>query len=267
MVNVTPDSFSDGGQFLSPDSALERARQLIEEGADILEIGGESTRPGASPVTEDEEVRRVGPVLEALRGEFPATPFCVDTVKSAVAGHALRAGASIINDVSGLRIDPAIASVCAEHGAGLVLMHSRGSVAEMASYRHAEYGQDLVGEVTTELQDSIHRAESLGVRSNQIAIDPGIGFSKRGEHSARALMELDRVCALGYPVMVGTSRKRFIGELSGVSDPASRVAGTIAANVMALTRGARLFRVHDVKANREALAVAWGLLASVGAHA
>ena len=260
MVNVTPDSFSDGGAYLDPSRALQQAASLAAEGADIVEIGGESTRPGAEPVSADEEIRRIAPVVKAVRRELPSIPIALDTVKADVARLALDEGASIINDVSALRLDRAMAGVCAKHAAGLVLMHSRGDVADMASYRSAAYGQDVVGDVANELRDGVGRAERAGVQRNQIVLDPGLGFSKRTEHSVAVLTHLESLAALGYPIMIGASRKRFIGELSGVAEPASRVAGTIAANIAALMKGARLFRVHDVRPNREALTVAWNLL-------
>ncbi|HEU4641809.1 MAG TPA: dihydropteroate synthase [Gemmatimonadaceae bacterium] len=266
IVNVTPDSFSDGGAFFLADAAVEHAVRLVEEGADLLDVGGESTRPqGAVPVTVDEEIRRVLPVVRAIRERLPDVPVSVDTVKSEVAAAALGEGAEIINDVSAFRIDPAMGEVCAERGAGVVLMHSRGTVREMGTYQHATYGADPVGEIAAELRESALRAERIGVAHERIAIDPGVGFAKRSEHSLAVLGALDRIVALGYPVVVGVSRKRFVGELSGVAEPAQRVDGTVGANVMALSLGARIFRVHDVRASRRALDVAWGIVRSRGA--
>lgn len=264
IVNVTPDSFSDGGNFFSPSGAAAHARRLVAEGADILDVGGESTRPqGAVAVSEAEEQRRVLPVIRALREECPGIPISVDTVKAAVAAAALDAGAAIVNDVSGLRLDPALARVCAEAGAGLVLMHSRGSVSDMATYANATYGGDVTGEVIEELMRQVAVARAAGLEPSSLVIDPGVGFAKQTEHSLAVLAELPRVAALGYPVLVGVSRKRFIGEITGVTVAAERVEGSVGANVAALARGARLFRVHDVRATRHALDVAWAILGRV----
>jgi dihydropteroate synthase len=262
ILNVTPDSFSDGGRFADPTIAIEHGATLLGEGADALDVGGESTRPNATPVSSDEEIARVVPVLRGLRERFPDAVLSIDTVKSDVARAAVEAGASIVNDVSGFRIDPRMAETCAELGARVILMHSRGGVAEMGSYKYAVYGDDVVGEVCAELEQAVDRADRGGVRRDMIAIDPGIGFGKRSEHSLSVLRHIDRVVALGFPVMVGVSRKRFIGELSGVAKADERVDGTIAANVMALAGGARIFRVHDVRAHRRALDVAWAILRS-----
>jgi dihydropteroate synthase len=265
IVNVTPDSFSDGGSYLAPDAAVAHAERLVEEGADILDVGGESTRPqGAVAVTAAEERRRVMPVVRELRRRFPEVPVSVDTVKSETAAAALDEGASIINDVSAFRLDPALAGVCAEHGAGVVLMHSRGGVSEMGTYAHASYGDDVVGEVLGELRAAVDRARAAGVVDDAVVLDPGVGFSKRSAHSLAVLAELPRLAALGFPMLVGVSRKRLIGELTRVTEPARRVYGTVGANVAALARGARLFRVHDVRPSREALDVAWAVLAAEG---
>ncbi len=261
IVNVTPDSFSDGGNFLSLSAAIEHAQRLVADGADLIDIGGESTRPqGAVRVSTDEERMRILPVIEAVHTQCPATPISVDTVKADVAAAALDAGAAVVNDVSMLREDPALASVVAARGAGLVLMHSRGDVPTMATYALADYGMDVMGEVSTELESQIARARAAGVDAESIVVDPGIGFSKRTAHSLIVLAELPRIAALGYPVLVGVSRKRFIGEITGVTVAANRVYGTIGANVAALALGARLFRVHDVRAAREALDTAWEIL-------
>jgi dihydropteroate synthase len=261
IVNVTPDSFSDGGRFFSAEAAVAHATRLAAEGADMLDVGGESTRPqGATPVAVEEELRRVLPVVRALRVACPGIPISVDTVKSTVAAAALEAGAAVINDVSGLRIDPAIARVCAGAGAGLLVMHSRGGVGDMSTYQHASYGPDVAGEVIAELSEQVDVALGAGMHPDAIAVDPGIGFSKRSIHSLAVLSGLPRVVALGYPVMVGVSRKRFIGEITGVQEPAGRTYGSIGAAVAALARGARLFRVHDVRGTREALDAAWAIL-------
>ena len=262
IVNVTPDSFSDGGLFFSPDAAVAHAEMLLEEGADVLDIGGESTRPqGATPVGADEECRRVVPVVTELRRRHPDALISVDTVKADVAAAVLDAGADIINDVSGFRLDPRMGEISARYRAGVVLMHSRGGVSDMATFTHAEYGDDVTGEVVSELEACVSAARSAGVPPEAIVVDPGIGFAKRSEHSLALLAELRRVTALGRPVMVGVSRKRFIGEVNQVTLPAERVDGTIGANVVALMHGARLFRVHDVRPSRRALDVAWAILA------
>jgi len=261
IINVTPDSFSDGGQFFSPEQAVAQGLRLVEEGADVLDIGGESTRPqGAEPVDASEELRRVVPVVRSLRERLPQVPLSVDTVKSGVARAVLEEGVEIINDVSAFRLDPAMAAVCAEARAGVILMHSRGGVSEMGTYRFATYGADVMGDVIGELRSAATAGECAGVERTRIALDPGIGFAKRTEHSVAVIGALDRLASLGYPVAIGVSRKRFVGELSGVSTPADRVDGTIAANVMALALGARIFRVHDVRAARRALDVAWSIL-------
>jgi dihydropteroate synthase len=260
IINVTPDSFSDGGRFFSPESAVGQAGRLLEEGADGLDVGGESTRPqGAVEVDAAEELRRVLPVVRKLRRRHPDALLSLDTVKAGVAAAGLAEGVDIVNDVSGFRLDPGMARACSEAGAGVVLMHSRGGVSDMATYRYAEYGGDVTGEVIGELRAALRRAEEGGVAAPAVALDPGIGFAKRSVHSLRVLGELDRVVALGLPVMVGVSRKRFIGEITGVSVPSERVSGSVGANVMALARGARLFRVHDVRPTRHALDVAWAV--------
>lgn len=267
ILNVTPDSFSDGGLSFSPDAAAARAAQLLADGADVLDIGGESTRPGAQPVAAAEELRRVIPVIEAVRHAAPGAVISVDTVKAAIAEAALVAGADIVNDVSAHRLDSRMSEVCASAGCGVVLMHSRGSVAEMASYESATYGSDVAGEVAAELRVSADEARRAGIAAESIVLDPGIGFSKRSVHSVAVLRELPRIVDLGYPVLVGVSRKRVIGELSGVAVASERDAATTGANVYALTRGAMLFRVHDVRSARHALDAAWALLRSDRADA
>ena len=261
ILNVTPDSFSDGGRFESLEPALDHVRRMVDEGADGIDIGGESTRPqGAEAVSAERELRRVLPVLAAVREALPDSLISIDTTKGEVARAALDVGVDVINDVSAFRIDPGVGEIAARAGVGVVLMHSRGGVAEMGTYRFAHYGDDVVADVVQELQASVNAALSAGIVRDSIVIDPGVGFAKKTEHSLRLLAELERVVALGFPVMVGASRKRFIGELSRVERAADRVAGTVGANVVALTRGARLFRVHDVAPNRQALDVAWGIV-------
>lgn len=260
IVNVTPDSFSDGGVSYSLDRGIARGVEVLEHGADVVDIGGESTRPGAAPVELDEELRRVMPVIEGVLAAKPDALISVDTVKAGVAKRALDAGAVIVNDVSGLRLDAAMGDVCARAECGVILMHSRGSVAEMASYAQATYGSDVVGDVIRELGESVERARAAGVDRLSIVVDPGFGFSKASEHSLAVLRELDRVCGMGFPVMVGLSRKRMIGELTGVANAADRDPGSVGVAVMALMRGARVFRVHEVRAHRQALDAAWGVI-------
>ncbi|MDB4911339.1 MAG: dihydropteroate synthase [Gemmatimonadetes bacterium] len=261
IINVTPDSFSDGGKFFSPSAAAAHGRMLIAQGADMLDVGGESTRPqGATAVSVDEELQRVIPVLDALRESDPDIPLSVDTVKSEVARESLAHGAEVINDVSGFRLDPAMAEVCAAANAGVILMHSRGTVETMATYAEAGYGDDVVGEIIAELGARVEWARAAGVARERIAIDPGVGFAKRSEHSLAVLRELARFAELGLPVAVGVSRKRFIGEKSGARSLEDRIDGTIAANVLAFAGGARIFRVHDVDHARRALDMAWSIL-------
>jgi len=262
ILNVTPDSFSDGGRFFSRDAAIEHATRMRDDGADIIDVGGESTRPqGATPVGAAEELSRILPVIEAIAATVPDVVVSVDTVKADVAREALDAGAEIVNDVSGFRLDPRMGEICAGTGAGVVLMHSRGGVSEMGTYAHAEY-DEVVDEVLAELRQRVDAARGSGVAADCIAVDPGIGFAKRGEHSLAMLATPPRLAALGFPIMVGASRKRFVGELTGESAASERVFGTVGAHVAALMLGARLFRVHDVRAHRQALDVAWAVIRS-----
>lgn len=257
IVNVTPDSFSDGGQFFSAKDAIAHGLRLADDGADILDIGGESTRPGADGVSEEEELRRVIPVIEGLRRQLPDLPLSIDTVKARVAEDALAAGAEVVNDVSALRLDEAMSELCARAKCGVILMHSRGTVSDMATYAHATYGSDITGEVCSELAERAAAAERAGVAHEAIVLDPGFGFSKRTEHSLTILRELPRVTDLGYPVLLGLSRKRLIGELTGMTEVGERDAATTGANVYGLLRGALLFRVHDARLARQALDAAW----------
>ncbi len=257
VVNVTPDSFSDGGLYYSVENAVRHARTLAKEGADIIDIGGESTRPqGATPVHALDEVNRVVPVIALVAEELPDVVISVDTVKSDVAREAIKAGAHIVNDVSGFRLDALMAAVCVESGAGVILMHSRGDVTDMATYARAEYAGDAVGEILAELRACVDAALAAGVARECLAVDPGIGFSKRSEHSLRMLGCLHEMTQWELPIVVGVSRKRFIGDLTGRSVANERVFGSIGAAVSAYDRGARVFRVHDVAATREALDVA-----------
>ena len=262
ILNVTPDSFSDGGQYVTGDAAMARAAALIDQGADLIDVGGESTRPGATSIDADTEIRRVLPIIERVLREAPGAVLSIDTTKTAVARAAIDAGAHIVNDVSALRFDPGIAGVCARTGAALVLMHSRGEdISELASFEHATYA-DVGREVRDELAGAIALAIEAGVTPESIAVDPGIGFAKKSEHSLDALHALPVLAELGHPILVGVSNKRFIGEITGVREAAARVSGTLGACVSALALGARIFRVHDVRAAREALNVAWAIVGS-----
>jgi dihydropteroate synthase len=261
VLNLTPDSFSDGGRFTTVDAAVRAAEQMLEEGADLLDVGGESTRPGATRITPAVEHERVVPVIGHLARRFPGAIISVDTTRAGVARAALDAGAHVVNDVSGLRLEPGLAAVVASAGAGLILMHSRGGVEEMASYALASYGEDVVADVMHEIEESIAQAREGGVADASIVVDPGIGFAKRPDQSIAVLRGIGRIAGLGFPVMVGASRKRVIGEITGVSDPGQRGDGTLGAHVAALALGARLFRVHDVRAHRHALDTAWRMLA------
>ncbi len=250
ILNVTPDSFSDGGQFADPGAATERAFAMVRDGADIIDIGGESTRPDAASIDADEEWARIGPVIERL--EELAAPLSVDTTKSEVAVRAVDFGAAIINDVSGLRFDPGLAELAAERRTGLVLMHMRGDPRTMQG--DVTYA-DLMGEVKGGLAASLASALEAGCDPAQIVLDPGLGFGKSARGSVELIGRLSELATLGRPILVGPSRKSFIGELLDAS-PGRRLEGTIAACLMALERGARIFRVHDVAEVRSALAVA-----------
>jgi dihydropteroate synthase len=255
IVNVTPDSFSDGGLFLDADVAVEHGRRLASEGADILDVGGESTRPGAEPVTEAEERGRVLPVVERLAEDAgaPEVRISIDTTKSGVARAALDAGAAIVNDVSAFRFDPDLAGLVAEAQADCCLMHMLGEPRTMQ--RDPRY-DDVVSEVKAFLEERLAFATGEGVAEERIWLDPGIGFGKTVEHNLELLRRLDEIVAIGRPVVVGTSRKSFLGKLAGGRDEGERLPGTIATNVLALERGATIFRVHDVAQNADALAVA-----------
>ena len=252
VVNVTPDSFSDGGQFLEADAAVEHGLRLTAEGADILDIGGESTRPGADPVGEDEELARVVPVIERLARSGQAR-LSIDTTKVGVARAALDAGASLVNDVSALRFDPGMAALVAETGAGCCLMHMLG---EPRTMQEDPRYDDVVSEVKAFLEERLAFAVAEGIDEERVWLDPGIGFGKTVEHNLELLRRLDEIVAIGRPVVVGTSRKSFLGRLVGGRAEGERLPGTIATNVLALERGASVFRVHDVAQNADALAVA-----------
>jgi dihydropteroate synthase len=254
IVNVTPDSFSDGGLFLDADAAIAHGRELIAEGADILDIGGESTRPGAEPVGPDEEIRRVVPVIEALAGA--GARLSIDTTKAEVARHALDAGATIVNDVAAFRFDPELAGVTADAGATCVLMHMLGEPRTMqVDPRYDE----VVSDVKAFLEERLAYAVEQGVPEERVWLDPGIGFGKTLDHNLELIARLDEIVAIGRPVVFGASRKSFLGKLTG-RQVDERLAGTIAANIIAYERGARVFRVHDVAPTVDALEVAGATL-------
>jgi dihydropteroate synthase len=252
IVNVTPDSFSDGGSYLHARAAVEHGRSLIGEGAQIIDVGGESTRPGAEPVGAQEELRRVQPVVEGLVAQAAGAQISIDTSKASVARAALDAGAELVNDVSALRADAQMAALVAESGADCCLVHMLGRPRTM---HHEPRYDDVVDEVKAFLDERLAFAVSEGIAEHRVLLDPGIGFGKTLEHNLQLLARLDEIVALGRPVVVGTSRKSFLGRIAGDGDP-RRLAGTIATNVLALERGASVFRVHEVAPLRAALAVA-----------
>lgn len=254
IVNVTPDSFSDGGRWLDPEAAIAHGRALAAEGADILDVGGESTRPGAAAVDAEEERRRVIPVVEALAAD--GLRVSIDTMKAEVAAAALDAGASFVNDVAALR-DPGMLPLVAERGCDVCLVHMRGEPRTMQADPRYD---DVVDDVRAFLETRAQMAVAAGVAPERIIVDPGIGFGKTVEHNLVLLDRLDELVALGFPVLIGTSRKSFLGTIAG-RDTADRLPGTIATNVLALERGASIFRVHDVAAVRDALEVAAATLA------
>jgi len=260
IVNVTPDSFSDGGLHADTDSAVAHGLLLADEGAAILDIGGESTRPGSLPVPLDEELARVVPVIERLAAATPAL-LSIDTTKAAVARAALDAGATIVNDVTALRGDAAMAALVAERGCPVCLMHMLGEPRTMQDDPRYD---DVVAEVAAFLEERLTAAVAAGVREEQVLLDPGIGFGKTVQHNLLLLAHLDRLTALGRPLVLGASRKRFIGTLLG-AEPRERTSGTVATTVLGLARGAAVVRVHDVRPNVEALRVAQAVLAVDGA--
>ena len=257
IVNVTPDSFSDGGAHDTADAAVAHALRLVEEGADVLDIGGESTRPGAAEVEVEEELRRVVPVIERLAAQV-AVPISIDTSKPEVMRAAVQAGAGMINDVCGLRRDGAL-DAAAALGVPVVLMHMQG---EPRSMQAAPQYDDVVGEVHRFLAERIFAAEMAGIAKQRIVVDPGFGFGKDTAHNLQLLAQFERFAELGVPVLAGLSRKRSIGELTGRDVPADRVAGSVAAHLIAAQRGAAIVRVHDVAATVDALKV-WNAVAAV----
>jgi len=254
VVNVTPDSFSDGGLYLDPKAAIAHGWELAEAGAEILDVGGESTRPGAEAVPEDEELRRVIPVIEGLVASD--CQVSVDTSKAPVAAAALDAGAEIVNDVTALRGDPEMAALCAERGATIVLMHMRGDPRTMQDDPRYD---DVVAEVRAFLAERLEAASAAGLAEERVWLDPGIGFGKTAAHNMELLRRLGELRELGRPLVIGTSRKSFIGKVHG-SAAGERLGGTIASSVLAAAEGAEVLRVHDVAEVRQALAVATAIL-------
>lgn len=252
ILNVTPDSFSDGGHFCSVADALEQAHSMAREGAAMIDVGGESTRPGAPSVSANEEIDRVMPVIEALRRELPL-PLSIDTSKSSVASAAICAGVEFVNDISGLTYDSRMAEVVAASGVGLIVMHTRGKP-EVMQLKTDYY--DVVGEVVSALRSCIRMAEEAGVATDKIAIDPGIGFGKDVAGNLELLRQTATLAELGRPIMLGTSRKSFIGKILDQPDPADRLVGTMATLALGYTGGARIFRVHDVAAARQTVMMA-----------
>jgi dihydropteroate synthase len=255
IVNVTPDSFSDGGQFLDPDAAVRHALALVEEGADILDVGAESTRPGSLPVSLDEELRRLIPVIERLSRES-RIPISVDTTKAEVARRALEAGARIVNDISGLTLDPEMPSVCRDFGAGVICMHIRGTPQTMQDDPRYD---DVVEEVCQHLERRLDELEEAGVAREQVVIDPGIGFGKTAQHNLEILSNVRRFRELGRPVLIGHSRKRFLGKVLG-RPVEERTYGTLGVSLALAQQHVDILRVHDVRATRDAL-LAWQAIA------
>lgn len=253
ILNRTPDSFSDGGKFLSIDDAFKQAEALIAEGADILDVGGESTRPNSERVSVEEEIRRVVPLIELI-GENFDIPISIDTSKSEVAETAINAGAEIVNDISGLRFDERIAEIATKYKTGLVLMHSRGDFETM---HRQEPVENILSDVSKSFRASIEKAESCGVKKENIALDVGVGFSKTFEQNLELIAKLDEICEefSDFPVLVGTSRKSFIGKILGDVPVAERLQGSLASAAIAVWNGAKIVRVHDVKATVDMLKV------------
>jgi len=257
VVNVTPDSFSDGGAFLDRDAAVSHGLRLAFEGADLLDVGGESTRPGADPVPEREELDRVIPVIEGIHAHDRAVRISIDTSKAAVAAAALDAGADYVNDVTALRADPDMAALVAERGVDVCLMHMLGTPRTMQAQAHYD---DVVADVKAFLEQRIEAAVAAGIALERIEVDPGIGFAKNVDHNLELLGRLRELTALGRPLVLGTSRKSFLGKITG-RETAERVPATLATLVMGYERGAEVFRVHDVAPARDALAMAAATLA------
>jgi dihydropteroate synthase len=257
ILNVTPDSFSDGGRFNHIDAALRQVEQMLSEGADIIDVGGESTRPGSDPVSSEEQLRRVIPVIEAIRKQITdKAVISIDTTLSKVADAALQAGANLINDVSAGLNDSDMLALTAKRAVPIIFMHSQGSPLTM---QDNPYYDNVVKEVINFLKTRITEALQAGITKDNILIDPGIGFGKRKQDNLDLLANLDKFVALGYPVLLGASRKRFMGSLCDVSQPSELVTATAVTTALGVMAGVQLFRVHDVKANHQAAMVAWAI--------
>ena len=255
ILNVTPDSFSDGGKYTEIDTAVEQVKVMLAEGVDIIDIGGESTRPGSDSVSVEGQVARVVPVIKAIRNQLSETVLIsIDTTLSEVAKAALDAGANIINDVSAGQDDKAILLLANEREVPIILMHMKGSPKTMQD--NPSY-DDVVVEVIASLKQRVDEALAAGIKKENIVVDPGIGFGKRREDNIALLAQIDKIVAIGYPVLLGTSRKRFMGSLCSVSEPAELVTATAVTTALGVMSGVQMFRVHDVKENRQAAEVAW----------
>lgn len=258
VLNLTPDSFSDGGAYTDPARALDQALRMAAEGAAIIDVGGESTRPGAASVAAAEQLRRILPVVRALRYALPKpVRISIDTRSAAVAAAAVEAGATMLNDVSAGRDDPALLALAAASDLPIVLMHLQGTLQTMQS--NPSY-QDVVAEVHSFLLERAEAAQGAGVKPERIILDPGIGFGKTQQHNLALLAQLRRLVDTGYPIMLGTSRKRFMGAICAESAPAALVGATCATTALGVAAGVRYFRVHDVQPNRQAAEVAWAIL-------
>ncbi|MGZ8929043.1 MAG: dihydropteroate synthase [Methylobacter sp.] len=256
ILNVTPDSFSDGGKFSGLNAALQQVELMLSEGADMIDIGGESTRPGSDPVAAGEQIQRVVPVIQAIRQQGSDVLISIDTTLSKVAKAALDAGADIINDVSGGKDDAAILTLAAQTGVPIILMHSQGAPKTMQDNPRYE---NVVQEVINALDECVNAALKAGIKKEAIVIDPGIGFCKRKQDNLDLLAHLDALVAMGYPVLLGTSRKRFMGTICDVKEPSELVTATAVTTALGVMAGVRMFRVHDVRENRQAADVAWAI--------
>jgi dihydropteroate synthase len=256
ILNVTPDSFSDGGKFNHRDRALRQVEQMLKEGADIIDIGGESTRPGSDPVTAEEQINRVVPVIEFIHQHFTKVPISIDTTLSLVAEMAIVAGATLLNDVSAGLGDDKMLTLAAHMKVPIILMHNKGSPKTM---QDNPYYEDTVNEVIAFLTDRINAALGAGIAKEAIIVDPGIGFGKRKQDNLALLANLDRIVALGFPVLLGASRKRFMGNICDISDPTELVTATAVTTALGVMAGVTMFRVHDVAENSQAAKVAWAI--------
>lgn len=264
VLNVTPDSFSDGGVYLDTSAAVDRAEWMVDQGARVVDVGAESTRPGAEPVSAREQIARAVPVIRALRRAHRQVVISIDTRLAAVADAALDAGAELVNDVSALRDDPELGPMIARRGAGVVLMHMQGQPQTMQTAGGGPRYDDVVAEVKTFLAQRLEWAESVGIDRSRIVLDPGLGFGKTVQHNLALLARLDEIVSLGSPVLIGASRKSFVGQVTGVEVPAERLAGSLACAVWAAVKGASIIRVHDVAQTIEALRMIHGLRGAGG---